>query len=266
MSEAPVRMSKHGLVVDGEGWFVINARDSRWKEEGPLGAYCTFEGKRRFPHFGINISVLEPGERMGMYHREKAQETFLVLAGECTLIVEGKQRRLARGTSSTARRKRSTSSSPRISSRRSCSPSVRAVEGSAEESSTRSARPLRGTEQVSCARRRSPRSHMRRSGPTFPGHGLSNTGRIGFPNTTEASPAPAFGKDASLRGRCPIRGGRCEPGVRLRPVPGRPDRRRRLDWAKPRRTDPARRLIHRLPPKSCERPNLNTVGCASVPE
>jgi quercetin dioxygenase-like cupin family protein len=95
MPEAPVRKSKHGLVVDGEGWFVINARDSRWKEDGPLGAYCTFEGKRRFPHFGINISVLEPGERMGMYHHEKGQETFLVLAGECTLIVEGKERQLA---------------------------------------------------------------------------------------------------------------------------------------------------------------------------
>jgi len=94
MPEAPLRMSKNGLVVDGEGWFVVNARDSRWKEEGPLGSYCTFEGKRRFPHFGINISVLEPGERMGMYHREKGQEAFLVLAGECTLIVEEEERRL----------------------------------------------------------------------------------------------------------------------------------------------------------------------------
>jgi quercetin dioxygenase-like cupin family protein len=85
-------MSKNGLVVDGEGWFVINARESRWKDEGALGSYCTFEGKRRFPHFGINISVVEPGERMGMYHREDAQEAFLVLQGECTLIVEGKER------------------------------------------------------------------------------------------------------------------------------------------------------------------------------
>jgi uncharacterized cupin superfamily protein len=92
--EAPVRASKNGLVVDGEGWFVVNARKSRWKEEGPLGSYCTFEGKRRFPHFGINITVLEPGECMGMYHREDAQETFLVLSGECTLIVEGQERRL----------------------------------------------------------------------------------------------------------------------------------------------------------------------------
>jgi quercetin dioxygenase-like cupin family protein len=94
MPEAPVRMSRNGLVVDGEGWFVVNARASRWKDEGPLGSYCTFEGKRRFPHFGINISVLEPGERIGMYHREKAQEAFLVLAGECTLIVEGQERPL----------------------------------------------------------------------------------------------------------------------------------------------------------------------------
>ena len=94
MPEAPVRMSRNGLVVDGEGWFVVNARASRWKDEGPLGSYCTFEGKRRFPHFGINISVLEPGERIGMYHREKAQEAFLVLAGACTLIVEGQERPL----------------------------------------------------------------------------------------------------------------------------------------------------------------------------
>ena len=95
VAEAPVRTSKNGLVTDGEGWFVVNARDSRWREEGPLGSYCTFEGKQRFPHFGINISVLEPSETMGMYHRENGQEAFLVLAGECTLIVEGKERRLA---------------------------------------------------------------------------------------------------------------------------------------------------------------------------
>jgi quercetin dioxygenase-like cupin family protein len=87
-------MSKNGLVVDGEGWFVVNARESRWKDEGPLGSFCSFEGKRRFPHFGINISVLEPGERIGMYHRENGQEAFLVLAGECTLIVEGQERQL----------------------------------------------------------------------------------------------------------------------------------------------------------------------------
>jgi uncharacterized cupin superfamily protein len=87
-------MTKNGLVVDVDGWFVMNARESRWKSEGPLGSYCNFEGKRRFPQLGINISVLEPGEAMGMYHRENAQEGFLVVAGECLLIVEEQERRL----------------------------------------------------------------------------------------------------------------------------------------------------------------------------
>ena len=92
--EAPLRLSKNGLVVDGEGWFVVNARESRWRSMGPLGSYCTFEGKRPFPQLGINVSVLEPGQAMGMYHREKAQEDFLVVAGECLLIVEGEERPL----------------------------------------------------------------------------------------------------------------------------------------------------------------------------
>lgn len=89
--EAPLRLTKFGLVVDGEGWFVMSARDSRWKAAGPLGSYCTFEGKRRFPQLGININVLEPGEALGMYHRENAQEGFLVVAGECLLIVEDQE-------------------------------------------------------------------------------------------------------------------------------------------------------------------------------
>ena len=87
-------MSKNGLVVDGDGWFVVNARESRWRNEGPLGHYCNFEGKRRFPQLGININILEPGQAIGMYHRENAQEGFLVVAGECVLIVEGQERRL----------------------------------------------------------------------------------------------------------------------------------------------------------------------------
>ena len=92
--EAPLRVTKNGLVTDGEGWFVINARESRWRNGGPLGRYCNFEGKRRFSQLGFNINVLEPGQAMGMFHRERAQEGFLVLAGECVLIVEGEERQL----------------------------------------------------------------------------------------------------------------------------------------------------------------------------
>jgi uncharacterized cupin superfamily protein len=73
---------------------VVNARESRWRDEGPLGVCCTFEGKRRFPQLGITINVLAPGQPLGMYHRENAQEGFLVVAGECTLIVEDQERRL----------------------------------------------------------------------------------------------------------------------------------------------------------------------------
>jgi len=94
VDEASLRETKNGLVPDGSGWFVLSARESRWREGGPLGVFCTFEGKRRFPQIGINVSVLQPGQPMAMYHRENAQEAFLVAAGECVLIVEGEERQL----------------------------------------------------------------------------------------------------------------------------------------------------------------------------
>jgi uncharacterized cupin superfamily protein len=92
--EAPLEMTKFGLRPGGQGWFVVNAREMRWRDTGGLGAFCDFEGKRRFPDLGINLNVLQPGEPMGKYHRENTQEDFLVLAGECLLIVEGEERNL----------------------------------------------------------------------------------------------------------------------------------------------------------------------------
>jgi hypothetical protein len=32
------RETKHGLVADGDGWFVLNAAASRWNDTGPFGA------------------------------------------------------------------------------------------------------------------------------------------------------------------------------------------------------------------------------------
>jgi uncharacterized cupin superfamily protein len=92
--EVPLRDTKHGLVADGDGWFVVNATESRWLDTGRFGFYCNFEGKRRFRELGINLNVLEPGQSIGLYHRERAQEGFLVLAGECLLLVEGEERSL----------------------------------------------------------------------------------------------------------------------------------------------------------------------------
>jgi uncharacterized cupin superfamily protein len=94
MPEAPLRETKHGLVADVDGWFVVNARDARWRERERLGRWCDFEGKRPFRQLGINISVLEPGESIGLYHRENHQEDFLVVAGQCILLVEEQERRL----------------------------------------------------------------------------------------------------------------------------------------------------------------------------
>ena len=94
VDEAALRTTKYGFAPDGEGWFVVSAREIRWREWGPLGAYCDFEGKRRFPQLGINLSVLEPGQSLGRYHAENAQEDFLVLAGSCLLIVEDEEREL----------------------------------------------------------------------------------------------------------------------------------------------------------------------------
>src|SRR4029450_4201694 len=48
----------------------------------------------RFPQFGINIQVLEPSQPNCMYHGENAQENFLVLSGECLLLVNGEERPL----------------------------------------------------------------------------------------------------------------------------------------------------------------------------
>jgi uncharacterized cupin superfamily protein len=72
-------------------WFVKNVRELRW-QENELGASCEFDKHREpFPEFGINLTVLQPGQPMTMYHREGYQEGFLVLRGECLLVVDGQE-------------------------------------------------------------------------------------------------------------------------------------------------------------------------------
>ena len=82
------------MTADSErtdSYFVANVRDLRW-QENELGASCEFDKHReRFPEFGINLTVLQPGQPMTMYHCERYQEGFFVLRGECRLIVEGRE-------------------------------------------------------------------------------------------------------------------------------------------------------------------------------
>jgi uncharacterized cupin superfamily protein len=92
--EARLAQTEHGLVPEGLGWFVVNAREARWWYHDTFGSAVTFEGESRFPDVGINIQVLQPGEPNCMYHGENAQEGFLVLYGECLLLIEGEERPL----------------------------------------------------------------------------------------------------------------------------------------------------------------------------
>jgi uncharacterized cupin superfamily protein len=92
--EARIEQTDLGLVPRGEGWFVLNAREARWRHAEGRGAVCELEGEPDFPQLGINPFVLGPGDPMSMYHWEADQEDFLVLAGEALLIVEGEERPL----------------------------------------------------------------------------------------------------------------------------------------------------------------------------
>ena len=100
MHEAPLEDSGSGFAPAGEGWFVVNVRDAQWlTSEGgakrPSGSECSFESqKAEFQQLGMRLHVLEPGEANGLYHSESQQEAFLVLSGECTLLVEGEERTL----------------------------------------------------------------------------------------------------------------------------------------------------------------------------
>lgn len=92
--EAQLESTEHGLVPEGEGWFVLNAREASWFHGPGRSAICELEGEADFSQLGINLSVLDPGVPMAMYHWEADQEDFLVLAGEALLIVEGEERPL----------------------------------------------------------------------------------------------------------------------------------------------------------------------------
>ena len=93
--EAKLIENENGRCPGGGGWFVLNVADARcWKNER-FGRYASFEGsEHRFPQCGINVHVLLPGQPNCLYHRENQQEDFLVLSGECVLVVEGQERPL----------------------------------------------------------------------------------------------------------------------------------------------------------------------------
>jgi uncharacterized cupin superfamily protein len=95
VDEARLDDTGSGFAPADEGWFVVNVRDAEWITSDTFGSGCVFESdKNRFPQLGINISVLEPGLPNCLYHSESLQEAFLVLSGECRLLVNGEERLL----------------------------------------------------------------------------------------------------------------------------------------------------------------------------
>jgi quercetin dioxygenase-like cupin family protein len=95
--EAELVSTERGLVPKGQGWFLVNARETQWCERPGRGVLCEFEGAgfdgaTDFEQLGINVTVLDPGQPLGMYHWEADQEDFLVLSGEALAIVEGEER------------------------------------------------------------------------------------------------------------------------------------------------------------------------------
>ena len=82
------------MVEEQGGWFVVNIQDAKWRKHSAFGTSCNLELEGRFPETGINLTVLEPGRPACRYHRENAQEDFLVLSGEALVIVNGEERQL----------------------------------------------------------------------------------------------------------------------------------------------------------------------------
>jgi uncharacterized cupin superfamily protein len=95
VEEARLEEVESGLAPATDGWFVVNVRDAAWETSDAFGAACFFEGDDApFADLGINLRVLSPGRSKWLYHAESNQEDFLVLAGDCRLLVEEEERQL----------------------------------------------------------------------------------------------------------------------------------------------------------------------------
>ena len=68
--EANLEQTDTGQVPAGAGWFVLNARDARWRSR-PGRQSVSFTGPDEwtadtlFPMLGVNLAVLEPGPQHG---------------------------------------------------------------------------------------------------------------------------------------------------------------------------------------------------------
>ena len=94
MPEAPLEDFRgSGIAPTADGWFVVNVRDASWWTSDTWGSGWRLESDDVwFRQLGVNLRVLRPGEPNARYHSESQQEAFLVLFGECRLLVEDDER------------------------------------------------------------------------------------------------------------------------------------------------------------------------------
>ena len=96
VKEAHSEETPYGRYITSDGWFVLNLGDAlAVRNEAKGGASYPLEPQEQpFRDVGVHVGVLWPGDPSALYHSEGAQEGFLVLSGECTLIVEEEERLL----------------------------------------------------------------------------------------------------------------------------------------------------------------------------
>jgi uncharacterized cupin superfamily protein len=92
--EATLEDDGYGLRPRDDGWFILDTRRGEWRTGERRGAICFYEGDGALWQLGLNVSVMEPGQVMSMYHWEADQEDFLVVSGRALAIVEGEERPL----------------------------------------------------------------------------------------------------------------------------------------------------------------------------
>jgi uncharacterized cupin superfamily protein len=75
--------------------FVLNVADAPAISRPRRAMLIDFEPEGvRWPDTGVNIQIMEPGQPNCKYHSEPVQEDFLVLHGECIVILDGEERPL----------------------------------------------------------------------------------------------------------------------------------------------------------------------------
>jgi mannose-6-phosphate isomerase-like protein (cupin superfamily) len=106
VTEARLERLASGLAPVTPGWFIVNTADAAWVTNESYGGVCIFEldhvvlqgrpdlTEYEKPDAGFTIRVVPPRRPSAEYHAESVQEDFLILMGECVLIIEDQERHL----------------------------------------------------------------------------------------------------------------------------------------------------------------------------